>query len=172
MRAALAVLLFAVSAFAQEEVTAACGPAQTQFRVRASASSDAHLQAADPSEGMIYVIEEQKFSLVNDVTIRVAADGAWVGADRGNSYLFFSVEPGEHHLCADWIADYLPAGRLISLSSLTAEAGKTYYFRARTTRSDTGRWGNAMILDLDLLNSDEGKLLVASSTLAVSHPKK
>jgi hypothetical protein len=37
-----------------------------------------------------------------------------------------------------------------------------------------GRWQPADLgsLDLDRVNSDEGKLMIASSALSISHPKK
>jgi hypothetical protein len=171
MKTALAVILFATSAFAQDlsvaAASSACGPVDTQFVVKTDSVSHAP-QPADPGKALVYVIEDQKFRVFNDVTARVGLDGAWVGANRGNSYLFFSVEPGEHHLCTDWISDWLPNGRLVSLAPLTAEAGKTYYFRARTS----GARDEVASIDLDRVNSDEGKLLVASSPPSVSHPKK
>jgi hypothetical protein len=99
-----------------------------------------------------------------------------VGATRGNSYFVLSVVAGEHHLCVDWVSSWVPSGRVVARYGFTAEAGKVYYFRARTIgglpsltgdRSDYGAW-----VDLDLVNVDEGKMLVASSPLAISHAKK
>jgi hypothetical protein len=46
-----------------------------------------------------------------------------------------------------------------------AEAGKTYYFRVRPF------WGKDELLNLELLDSDEGKYLVTHHPLSVSHPK-
>jgi hypothetical protein len=84
----------------------------------------------------VYVVEDQQFKYVKDVTTRVGLDGAWVGANRGNSYFVFLVEPGKHHLCADWLNAKSPghmsgtsyANRLVSLAEFTAEVGKEYYF--------------------------------------------
>ncbi|HEY6370771.1 MAG TPA: hypothetical protein VIX37_09340 [Candidatus Sulfotelmatobacter sp.] len=53
------------------------------------------------------------------------------------------------------------------MANFTAEEGKTYYFRARVFPGE-----DDYSFDLDLVNSDQGKFLVASSVLAVSHPKK
>ena len=122
---------------------------------------------------MVYVVEDQKFKVVNDVTTRIGVDGTWVGANRGNSYFSFSVEPGKHHLCTDWISGFLPNGRLVSLTSFTAESGAVYYLRARTSASPTsGKAGDGASIDLDLVNEDEGRLLVASSGLSLSQQKK
>jgi hypothetical protein len=183
MKAALFVIpfavLFAASAFAQELSVAAaqsaCGPSDTQFSIKTTAGAST-LQQPDSGKAVVYVIEEQKFKAIRDVTARVGLDGAWVGANRGNSYFFFSVDPGEHHLCTDWISDFVPNGRLVSLTPLSAEAGQTYFFRVRTSggRGSMAERSTAdgALIDLDLVNNDEGKLLVASSSLSVSHPKK
>jgi hypothetical protein len=71
---------------------------------------------------------------------------------------------------------HISNGRLISLYGLNAEAGETYYFRARTIATvgsvsarDTARGAS---LDLDLLNSDEGEYMVAHAALSDSHAKK
>jgi hypothetical protein len=181
MKAALVVMLFAVAAFAQDRAVAAaesaCGPSDVLFRVKTNTNPH---QVAPPEtdRALVYVVEEQKFRAFDDVTARVGLDGAWVGANRGNSYLFFSVEAGEHHLCTDWISDWLPGGRLVSLANFTAESGRVYYFRARTTGGPSAIGDGKLqaaagaSIDLELVNSDEGKLLVASSALSVSHPKK
>jgi hypothetical protein len=166
------VALCIVSVAAQEatpsvETSTACGSPTVNFDVKLSASQP----IPQPEEGkaLIYVVEDQKFSFVNDVTIRVGLNGSWIGATRGNSYLSFAVEPGEHHLCVDWVSDWLPSGRLISLYGLTAEAGKVYYLRARTMGSARDRMA---VLDFDLINIDQAKFLIASSSVSVSHPKK
>lgn len=184
MKAALIVILLAIlsaaSGFAQELSVAAaesaCGPADTQFAIKIKLGPRA-LQQPDPGKALVYVIEDQKFSAINDVTARVGLDGVWVGANRGDSYFFFSVEPGEHHLCTDWISGFLRDGRLVSLAPLTAEAGKTYFFRVRTSGgkgsiADNHWSADGASIDLDPVNSDQGKLLIASSALSVSHPKK
>jgi hypothetical protein len=184
MKNALAILLFcsacgfSVPVSAQDlsvaSAQAACGSSSTAFNISTNNQAPPAIEEPEPGKALVYVIEDQKFKAVRDVTTRVGLDGSWVGANRGNSYVFFSVEPGEHHLCTDWLSDWLPSGRLVSLSVLEAEAGKVYFFRARTTGGPSalgeGRWQSS--LDLDRVNSDEGKFLVASSALSVSHPKK
>jgi hypothetical protein len=178
MKAVLLVFLFAISAFTQDlsVVTAesACGPGNIQFSVATKANNGQQsLLQPDPGKAWVYVVEDQKFKVVNDVTTRVGVDGAWVGANRGNSYLSFSVEPGKHHLCTDWTSGFLPNGRLVSLTSFTAEPGEVYYFRARTSASPSSRGAGAgASIDLDLVNEDEGRLLVASSVLSISQQKK
>ena len=176
MKTVLLVLLFSVSAFAQDLSVAAtesaCGPSNVQFVIKTS-NNQHELAQPDPGKALVYVVEDQKFKVVNDVTTRIGVDGTWVGANRGNSYLSFLVEPGKHHLCTDWISGFLPNGHLVSLTSFTAESGDVYYLRARTSASPTsGKAGAGASIDLDFVNEDEGRLLVASSGLSLSQQKK
>jgi len=174
-------VLFAASAIAQNSSVAAtqsaCGPSEAEFKIKTTSNQSAGQEPA-AGKALVYVVEKQKFKAVNDVTARVGLDGTWVGANRGNSYLSFAVDPGEHHLCTDWISSFLPGGRLVSLISLNAEAGKVYFFRARTTGGPgsvmDGRlqMADGASIDLVAVDPDEGKMLVASSVLSVSHPKK
>jgi len=179
MKPALVMILLGSCALAQDPALVphaqpACGPMNVQFQVKTDASQHPDPQV-DGGKALVYVVEDQKFKAVREATVRVGVDGTWVGATRGSSYLFFMLEPGEHHLCVDWTAAFV--GRLVSLFGLTAEAGKVYYFRARTTGgppsvvAENGAEDTAS-LDLDLMNADEGKLLVASSPFSVSNPKK
>ena len=172
----LVSLAFASSSLAQDVSTfpaqAACGPMNVEFRIKSG--NQPPIPQVQPGKALVYVVEEQKFRAFNDVTARMGLDGVWVGANRGNSYLFFSVEPGEHHLCTDWISDLLPNHRLVSVANFTAEPGKSYYFRVRTSGgpSSMARSGDAATIDLDLINTDEGKLLVSMSSFSASEPKK
>jgi hypothetical protein len=179
MKSPLALIFLACSAFAQNPALIphaedACGPTKEQFQVKTDGAQQPDPQV-ESGKALIYVAEDQKFKGFKDATARIGLDGAWMGATRGNSYLFFSVEPGEHHLCADWVPTLV--GRGVSLFGFTAEPGKTYYFRARTlggpaSMGDRNSFDDVATIDLDLVNSDEGKLLVASFPYSVSHPKK
>ena len=179
MKTALAVILFAVSTVTQdpsaiEAAEAACGPYNLEFRIKIDNSQHPLIQP-DPSKAVVYVSLDQRFQAIRAVTARIGIDGAWVGANRGNSYLFFSAAPGEHHLCTDWMSDLLPGGRLVSVANFTAEAGKVYYFRVRTSGGPSSYLkdsGRSASIDLEPVNSDEGKLLVASSVWSNSQPKR
>ena len=176
MKAAFIVILLAASALAQGQTAvsaaeAACGPYGTQFDTKTDAAASPTVHAAD-GKALVYVVEDQQFKYLKDVTTRVGLDGAWVGANRGNSYFVFLVDPGKHHLCADWLHAEQPGHpsrgyRLVSLAELTAEAGEAYYFRARTT----GAGDENPSLDLEPVNSDEGRLLVSTARLSISNPK-
>lgn len=178
MKFAFVVLLITVSAIAQDQsavssAESACGPLTAEFQTKIDNSQHPVAQPA-PGKATVYVILDQKFQAVRAVTARVAIDGAWAGANRGSSYLFFQTEPGEHHLCTDWISTLLPSGRLVSLANFTAEADGVYYFRVRTTGGPSSYLKDSdrsASIDLEPVNSDEGKLLVASSPWSNSQPK-
>ena len=164
MKTLLLVAVLASAAFAQDQaaITAAqssCGPKDTQFDVKVERGPHATPQVSG-DRALVFVVEGVGQLRCWGCTTKVAVDGAWVGATKGNSYLSFSVEPGEHHLCAQ-------SGGIV-LANFTAEPGKVYYFRARTMRGVAGSYSS----DLDSINSDQGKLLVASSPLGVSQVKK
>jgi hypothetical protein len=144
----------------------ACGPQETQFEAKADARQHPTPQ---PSEGKALVYVTQDFGHVESKRLmltRVAADGRWIGANHGDSYIFFEVDPGEHHLCVNWQSRLSSFSKSIALANFTADEGKTYYFRLRTFAAD-----NNYIFELNPANVDEGKLLVALSAYSVSHPK-
>ncbi len=120
---------------------------------------------------MIYVVSQLDFGgypIGCQVVTRIGVDGKWLGANCGNSYLSAVVPAGEHHLCADWqskvVLSSLPRP---ALNGFTAEAGKTYYFRARAVYIK-----GLISLDLDPVNPDEGQSLIASVPASISTPKK
>lgn len=177
----LAYLVFApTSAFSQISSAvpndpSACGSIGEQFKIKLDQIRKPEAQV-DAGEAKIYVIEDQMSKALRAPTIRIGMDGAWQGATRGPSYISFSVGPGEHHLCVDWISDWIPNGRLVSLFGLNAEAGKTYYFRARTIAgvgsASAQNTASGVSLDLDLMNSDEGEYMVAHAPFSDSRVKQ
>lgn len=172
MRIVLVIMFLAITASAQESATtvrdAACGPLTVKLDVKRD-SSRQPLPRPEPGKALVYFIQD--IGLVRClgacITTNIGIDGAWVGADQHNSYFFVSLAPGEHHLCANRQSHFEEFHQMIALAHFTAEAGKTYYFRTRT-------FGDKYqtILDLDLIDSDEGRYLVASYPLSVSHAKK
>jgi hypothetical protein len=92
-------------------------------------------------------------------------DGTWAGANHGNSYFSVSVDPGEHHVCVT-LQSSLVAQR-VELAHFTAVADTAYYYRTRLVMSRSME-----LLELEPIDNDQGKYLVASFALAVSNPKK
>ena len=176
MKAALLVVLLTASAFAQNatspaQAQAACGPLDAKFDAQTVTVPPA--AQPDASKALVYIAEEftkAPGELANP-TLRVGMDGAWIGATRTNSYLSFTVEPGDHHLCSSWQSHWQRLSKLAAFAGFTAEPGKVYYFRERITYSSVGGNSARMNLDLEPINPDEGQYLVASYKASTSHPK-
>ncbi len=185
MKCAIVILLFAVSAFAQDSAAvaaaeSACGPMTTRFDVKPGAQ---HPTAQpEPGKAVVYVIEDlgecpgcvnsnTLGGFLNDVdnaVTKVGMDGTWMGANRGSSYIFFPAGPGEHHLCMNWQSRLQSRSRAFAMANFTAEAGQAYYFRERVFPGHSGDY----VFELEPVNSDEGKYLVAISPMSVSRPKR
>jgi hypothetical protein len=174
MKSALTLVLFlAASAFAQDapQPPTACGPLDAKFDVQAGASQPA--AQLQPGKALVYVAEDftKAPGEIGNPTLRVGMDGAWMGATRTNSYLAFTVDPGEHHLCTSWQSHWQRLSKLAAFAGFTSEAGKVYYFRERITYSSAGGHSANMNLDLEAVNPDEGQHLVASYKPSTSRPK-
>jgi hypothetical protein len=162
MRIALVMTLLAASAFAQNQpavVAAACGPQDTGFDVKLDKSQHT-LAQPEPGKALVYFIQDiGEVSCIGAcIKTKIGLDGTWIGVVRHNSYFSVSVEPGEHHMCAN-------PGWGVAFAHFTAEAGKVYYFRTRAFGAQTQR-----IFDFDPIDSDQGKHLIASYPLSISHP--
>lgn len=99
------------------------------------------------------------------ITVKVGVDGSWRGATSGSSFLPLSIDPGQHHLCAYWQNRITGGVNRVSLSSLNAESGKTYYFVQIASSATPPEFS------LTPLNEDEGRLLMASSPQVEAHVK-
>ena len=160
MRIAFIALLLATSAFAQAPsggATSACGPKDASFDVKLDKTQHALVQPA-PEKGLVYFIQEK------GAAAEIGLDGAWMGANKSGSYFAVSVEPGEHHVCADVRTPTGIPGVPVGFLHFTAEAGKVYYFDARVV------YGNDSYLFLGAVDSDQAKYLIASYSLSVSTP--
>ncbi len=182
MKSAFVVLFLAACSVAQDQraivaAQSACGPPAVTFAVN-TAGTQQPAPAPDSAKAQVFVVEDLGQcvdcyggrSIIADVTaalVKVGVDGAWIGANQGNSYLFFATAPGEHHLCVNWQSRLSERARSFAMANFTAEAGKVYYFRIRLFPGQ-----GDFAFDLDPVNSDQGKYLVASSVYSVSHPKK
>jgi hypothetical protein len=166
MKTVLIALLFAASAFAQEPsdgVASACGPKDASFDVKLDKSQHT-LAQPEPGKARVYFIQEKGADVLNLET-KIGLDGAWVGVNKNSSYFAVSVEPGEHHVCAN-VETY--RGHPVGFVHFTAEAGGIYYFSARVVYGEEAKAN----LFFGALDSDQAKYLIASSPLSVSAPKK
>jgi len=165
VRIAVCVLLLAaIPAPAQNPP--ACGPVGTSFKVSLDKS---HHDVTPPGAGKarIYFIHDAGTAFGRPVaypTVKMGIDGAWAGANHGDSFFRVDVDPGEHHLCAALQSSLMP-GR-VELSHLNAEAGKIYFYRTRLLLS-----GSVEVLELEPADSDEGAYMVSRYPLSRSKPK-
>lgn len=100
MKATAIVLLLASSAFAADQAAvaaaeSACRPVNIKFDAKADTSQHPAAQAQD-GKALVHVVEafERPGNQLARPTTKVGLDGVWVGANKNNSYFFFSVEPG------------------------------------------------------------------------------
>lgn len=176
MKTLFAIVLFVAPLFAQDQAAAAraaagCGPNEVKFTVKTD--KDQH-PTAQPEVGkaIVYVFGGESIDLHglvigrDFVTTRWGLDGVWVGAGYRNSYFFFSVDPGDHHLCAGRQAFSKPSTAL----SFTAEAGKTYYFRTRTRHTDHN--SSSGETELEPVDPAAAQLLIADSPSTVFQRKE
>jgi uncharacterized protein DUF2846 len=168
MRMIIIVFLLAASAFAQVlpvASTAACGHGNVSFKVKLEDPPHT-LTQPDPGKARVYFFHDAGTnSTLGYPTVKLALDGAWVGANHGNSYFSVSVDPGEHHVCVT-LQSSLVAPRL-ELAHFTAEAGKVYYYRTQLVMSRS-----VELLELDPIDSDQGNYFISSFQMSVSNPKK
>ena len=103
MKIAILALFVTASVFAQAQVgriASACGPYDVSFKVKPDEKDHSPAQAT--GKALVYFIHDSGTSAVIAYpTTKMGVDGAWAGANHSNSYFYVSVEPGEHHVCAD-----------------------------------------------------------------------
>jgi hypothetical protein len=166
MKIAVVALLFAASAFAQESAAAvesACGQKDGSFNVKLDESQHA-LTQPEAGKARVYFIQQRAVDTFA-VTTEIGLDGAWVGANKNNSYFAVSVAPGEHHVCMN-VQSF--RGHPQGFVHFTAEAGRVYYFNGRVIYGERTE-ANLFLGEVD---SDQGKYLIASYPLSVATPKK
>lgn len=178
IRLILVVLFLTSPLFAQDDAAAAraaagCGSERVNFDVKTDKKRHPAPQP-EAGKGLVYVFADVPTGNYGDgvlwLTTRVGLDGDWVGANGRNSYFFFGVSPGDHRLCTNWQSSVGWRSKIAKAVTLTAEAGKTYYFRIRMLPVTEHQ--NEVMMKLEALDPAEGQLLIASSALSTSQPKK
>ena len=127
-------------AFAQDKraisaAEAGCGPQDAKFEVKTDESQHP-TPAPEHGKALIYVVAD------GQLTALFGFDEKWEGAVDGGRYFFVSIDPGEHHICA-MLQSFMTRRVLtglprVSVHSLKAEPGGTYYFRTRMVGISTG----------------------------------
>lgn len=158
-----------LAAWGQQAGAPGCGPEHEKFAVTTGGSKPG-AQAATGKAVLYFVEDDTEYASVPRPTTRIGIDGAWIGATHGNSWLFLTVDPGEHHLCSSWqTAVAVGQGHPTSAAHFTAAPGGVYYFVVKN------RWWRdipRVETTLQPLDSDEGQLLVAKYEYSLSKPKR
>ncbi len=171
-----AILVPALQAWAKTILPDACGDDKVKFDVTTQKNQPA---PAPPAAGKAQIIFIEALDKTwgcwqcGTPSTRYGMDGTWVGANQGNSYFAIDVAPGEHHLCVGWQSAFGHLKQMVGLASFTAEAGKVYYFEAKTAIQAHNYGDNSEIdrnLDFVQANDDEGKYRVKASKLSTFRP--
>jgi hypothetical protein len=178
VKIALTILISAVAALGQQNeqngqpvssLPPACGPAHTSFKVKVDDTRH-DLTQPDTGKARVYFIHEAGIPFTRVVlgypTSKFAMDGAWVGANHGDSWFSVSVDPGEHHVCTTLQSSLFYDDR-VELAHFTAEPGKVYYYRTRLVLT-----GSVQLLELEPLDSDQAEYMVSTYPMSISTPKK
>jgi len=173
MRTILAILLLAGSAGAQSAPAASdaslvCASLpNTTFEVKTD--NGEHNASPVAGKAIVYFLQDDSnFVATPRPTTRFAVDGGWVGATHSDSYFYFPVDAGEHHLCAIWQAGGLDAAVRSGAAHFAAEAGHVYYFRAQNSSRQDG----VRTIEFGRVDSDEAKLLIRRYAFSSSSVKK
>jgi len=111
---------------------------------------------APAGKAMIYVLRPTIIGY--KINSKLAVDGEWMGVNRGRTYFYFPVEPGEHFFCSEAEnQDYL---------ALSVEAGKTYFLQQKV---EAGIWKART--NLVVMTEEEGKKKLADVHLSVFEKK-
>lgn len=113
---------------------------------------------------MYFIEDDREYDPTRKPTMLAGLDGRWVGATNGNSYFYFSVAPGEHHICASWQSK----SQTRAVAHFTAEPGKVYYFAVKNRAGAYQAYG----IDFVPLDSDQGLLLASTFPLSAFQLKK
>jgi hypothetical protein len=141
----------------QKELEAkACGPEGVKYS--AETDKKQHPTPEAPADqALVYVIRPTMSG--HKVQTKLAVDGRWVGANRGNNYFYLTLPPGEHYFCSQ--------AENRSVLAVTLEAGRTYYLQQKIRMG----WMKARN-KLELLGEEEGKKGLAKCHLSISEVKK
>lgn len=155
----LFVGVFAAGARAQTAGAPGCGAPEQKFDVT-TAKDKAEIKAV-PGKALLLVLQNDSiYASRPRPTNRIGVDGKWVGATHGETYLSVQLEPGEHHLCSSWQSSTVfSSERTSAAAHFTAEPNGVYYYEVKDSFVPNGV-GGAIEVKLNLLDSDEGQLMV------------
>ena len=124
----LGATLLTLPAIAKADpLPAACGNDATQYKV-SHTNTQPTLTAPAGQALIVLILKPTGEEFSSDPILRLAVDGTWVGAVKGNSYIAIPVSPGSHNLCVSRQSKYDDEKANLSTAPLNAQAGSVYYF--------------------------------------------
>jgi len=134
----------------------ACGPKDQEVNFAADTDKKSH-PTPEPSagKGMIYVLRPT--GVGGKVQTKLAVDGDWKGANRGNNYFFLELAPGDHDFCSQ--------AENRSLMTVKVEAGKTYYIQQHVTMGFLKAGNSLEVMDDAVAKEKLAKLNLATWTV-------
>lgn len=98
----------------------ACGTESVNFSAQTD-KKQRPMPDAPTDKALIYVLRPTMIGY--KIHSKFAVNGDWLGVNRGNTYFFLTLEPGEHFFCSE--------SENQSYLALNLEAGKTYYLQQK-----------------------------------------
>ena len=154
---------------AARDLPDACGDERVHFTVTTEPGQPLAGPAAGRAQVVFIESVYRDFCLgCNPIITRSGMDGVWLGANKDNSYFAVDIAPGEHEVCANWQRVF---NGKVHITTLKAEAGKTYYMLVRVTDRKY-KVGTVEREDekvrLYLLSDSEGRRLIENSAHSVA----
>jgi hypothetical protein len=167
-----ASMLASVQALAKPAILPdACGDDAVKFDAKLE-NNNPGLPALADGKALIVFVETMPNEMKLQTTTRFGLDGAWVGATKSDSFFVVEVTPGVHNLCASMqSAPSRMKREFTQMASLTAEAGKVYYFEAAVNAIRGGGKMAIETLVFAQLSELDGKYRVKAWKFATSKPK-
>lgn len=140
---------------AKAEKLKACGTKDINYKQKTDKSQ--HPTPEAPADkALIYVLRPTMIGF--KIGSKLAVDGEWKGVNRGKTYFFFTVEPGERYFCSESEnQDFL---------KLSVEAGKTYYLQQKV---EMGMWKART--NLVVMKDEEGRKKLEDVNLSTFEEK-
>lgn len=129
----------------------ACGTKSVNFSADTDKKNRPKPEPPD-DKALIYVLRSTMIGY--KIHSKFAVNGDWKGVNRGKTYFFLTLDPGEHFFCSE--------SENQSYLSLTLEAGKTYYLQQQVK---AGIWKART--ELVVLSEEEGKEKLEDLNLSV-----
>lgn len=137
----------------------ACGTDKVDYD--AETKKDQHAATDGPEapadKALIYVMRTTIIGY--KIHSKLAVDGKWMGTNRGKTYFFFTLDPGEHNFCSE--------SENQDAITMFVEPGKTYYLQQQVK---AGIWKART--KLAVLNEAKGKEELKDLNLSVFLVKK